>query len=184
MTFFEELSSSIFFCFLTAESIYNFLTKIDHTILNEYLSDFDDYTKEITDEPGPMMMDGEIIGCLDPQALNYDPNAERDITVGSICDYGLTLKIVAPNLGSDAPNFHIDLYLVNDTESILGSIPEDIPYYLDSPKVLQGQPDLQNGYTGTETLPIDISGYFSPGGVNLKYPIKVPLSKTNKCKLH
>ena len=121
-------------------SIYNFLTKIDHTILNEYLSDFDDYTKEITDEPGPMMMDGEIIGCLDPQALNYDPNAERDITVGSICDYGLTLKIVAPNLGSDAPNFHIDLYLVNDTESILGSIPEDIPYRLEQQKTLQNQP--------------------------------------------
>ena len=150
-------------------SIYNFLTKIDHTILNEYLSDFDDYTKEITDEPGPMMMDGEIIGCLDPQALNYDPNAERDITVGSICDYGLTLKIVAPNLGSDAPNFHIDLYLVNDTESILGSIPEDIPYYLDSPKVLQGQPDLQNGYTGTETLPIGAQNPFYVIGRKLAY---------------
>jgi hypothetical protein len=152
-------------------NLYNFLTKIDHTILNKYLSDFDDYTKEITDEPGPMMMDGEIIGCLDPQALNYDPNAERDITVGSICDYGLTLRIVAPNLGSDAPNFHIDLYLVTDEEGMLGSIPEDEPYYLDSPKVLQGQFNVSNpnGYDGTLTLPIGAQNPFYVIGRKLAY---------------
>ena len=121
-------------------NIYNFLTKIDHTILNKYNSDFEDYTKEIYDEPGPQMIDGELVGCLDPQASNYDPNAERDITVGTICDYGLTLRVVAPDFGSNATNFHIDIFLVNNLEGILGNIPEDIPYFLDEPKTLQNQP--------------------------------------------
>ena len=129
-------------------NIYNFLTKVDHTILDKYVSDFEDYDKEIFDLDYDTLIttttggqtSGQIIGCMDPQASNYDPNAEADLDFGTYCEYDVQFKIVAPDFGSDGPNFHIDLYLVNNTEAIKGEAPEDEPYFLEEPRILANQP--------------------------------------------
>ena len=158
-------------------NIYNFLTKVDHTILDKYVSDFEDYDKEIFDLDYDTLIttttggqtSGQIIGCMDPQASNYDPNAEADLDVGTYCEYDVQLKIVAPDFGSDGPNFHIDLYLVNNTEAIKGVSPEDEPYFLEEPRILTGQPDIQNNYTDELTLRIGDQNPFFEIGRKLAY---------------
>ena len=154
-------------------NIYNFLTKVDHTILDKYVSDFKDYDKEIFDLDYDTLIttttggqtSGQIIGCMDPQASNYDPNAEADLDVGTYCEYDVQFRIVAPDFGSDAPNFHIDLYLVNDTEAIKGVNPEDEPLFLEEPRILTGQPRVAPNPPYEEiTLRIgDVNPFFEIG---------------------
>jgi len=142
-------------------NIYNFLTKIDHTILNKYNSDFEDYTKEIFDEPGPMMIDGEIIGCLDPQSSNYDPNAERDLTEGSICDYNLQLIATAP---ITATNYTITFYFVNNEGNMLSYAPEDEPFYTTVGMPFYGEVGTPPGNFNPYMTPARRSKYISEVG--------------------
>ena len=108
-------------------NLFNFFTKIDFSILNKFYYDFQDYTKEIYDEPGPEIVDGEIIGCMDVQASNYDPNAQRDITNGTVCEYNVQFIATAPS--TEDINLTITFYFINNLEDILSFPPENVPIY-------------------------------------------------------
>ena len=155
-------------------NIYNFLTKVSSSILDKYTSDFEDYAKEIFDydydtlvtETDSGFTSGQIIGCMDPQASNYDPNAQSDLSVGTACEYGLTFKLVAPQLTNRAGgpldvNFKIKLFLVNDMGQIMGVTPEDSPWLLQENKTLTGQynPSNPDAFDGEVELLI---GYQNP----------------------
>ncbi len=71
-------------------NLFNFLTKIDWPILNNFYSDFIDYTKEIYDTTEPIM-DVRIFGCMDPNADNF--NATANISTECNYSYNLTWSI-------------------------------------------------------------------------------------------
>ena len=82
-------------------NIYNFLTKIDHTILNKYNSDFEDYTKDIYDEPGPQIMFGDNPPICDQLAPEDPHDAELQDKIDQFDDEQLdrTFKLPRENLG-------------------------------------------------------------------------------------
>ena len=113
-------------------NLFNFLTKIDWPILNNFYSDFMDYTKEIYDEPQERLVEDYIFGCLDPQGANYQPDSDSDLSGGrTLCEYDLQIKFNA-NAGGD--NKRVTIYFLNqdNINSILEYPPEDEPLFLNS----------------------------------------------------
>jgi len=108
-------------------NLFNFLTKIDWPILNNFYSDFMDYTKEIYDEPKERLVEDYIFGCLDPQGANYQPDSDSDLSGGrTLCEYDLQIRFNA-NAGGD--NKKVTIYFLNqdNINSILEYPPEDEP---------------------------------------------------------
>ena len=111
-------------------NLFNFLSKVDSNIVNNFSSDMLPYSIDIFDEPEETLIEGFIFGCLDPQGANYQPESDSDLSGGrTLCEYDLQINFDAQ---SSANNNKITIYFINEEslDSILEYPPEDEPMFL------------------------------------------------------
>ena len=59
-------------------NLFNFFTKINDSLLNKFTEQIEAYIKEINDEPETTLIITEVLGCMNPDANNYNPDATID----------------------------------------------------------------------------------------------------------
>ena len=108
-------------------NLFNFLSKVDFNIVNKFSSDMLPYSIDIFDEPEETLIEGFIFGCLDPEAENYQPESDSDLSGGrTLCQYNLELNFSAiPSTDS----IKITLYFLNSSnlDGLYQSPPDDEP---------------------------------------------------------
>ena len=112
-------------------NLFNFLSKIDDDIISKFNSIISPYEKDIFDVPQQRLVEDYIFGCLDPEAENYQPDSDSDLSGGrTLCQYNLELNFSAiPSTDS----MKITLYFLNSSnlDGLYQSPPEDEPEVID-----------------------------------------------------
>ena len=108
-------------------NLFNFLSKVDDDIISKFNSIISPYEKDIFDVPQQRLVEDYIFGCLDPEAENYQPNSDSDLSGGrTLCQYNLELNFSAvPSTDS----MKITLYFLNSSnlDGLYQSPPDDEP---------------------------------------------------------
>ena len=110
-------------------NLFNFLSKVDLNIVDKFSSTMLPYSLDIFDEPEQQLIEDYIFGCVDEQAVNFDSNAQSDLSTGTLCEYDLQINFSAQ---SSANNNRITIYFINQEslDSILEYPPDDEPLFL------------------------------------------------------
>jgi len=108
-------------------NLFNFLSKVDDDIISKFNSIISLYEKDIFDVPQQRLVEDYIFGCLDPEAENYQPDSDSDLSGGrTLCQYNLELNFSAiPSTDS----MKITLYFLNSSnlDGLYQSPPDDEP---------------------------------------------------------
>ena len=108
-------------------NLFNFLSKVDDDIISKFNSIISPYEKDIFDVPQQRLVEDYIFGCLDPEAENYQPDSDSDLSGGrTLCQYNLELNFSAiPSTDS----MKITLYFLNSSnlDGLYQSPPDDEP---------------------------------------------------------
>ena len=88
-------------------NLFNFFTKINNSLVNKFTEQIQPYTKEINDEPETTLIETEVLGCMNPDANNYNPDATMD---NGGCDF--TFDITWQISDEETQNLNYSVYFV------------------------------------------------------------------------
>ena len=88
-------------------NLFNFFTKINNSLVNKFTEQIQPYTKEINDEPETTLIISEILGCMNLDANNYNPDATLD---NGGCDF--TFDITWQVSNEETQNLNYSVYFV------------------------------------------------------------------------
>ena len=86
-------------------NLFNFFNKINDSLVNKFTEQMQPYIKEINDVPEQTLITEIIIGCTNPNANNYDPNATSD---DGSCDFSYVVDWQLAD--QQSINFTIDFH--------------------------------------------------------------------------
>ena len=89
-------------------NLFNFFTKINNSLVNKFTEQIQPYVKEINDEPETNLIITEVLGCMNPDANNYNPNA----TVSGSCNFDFEITWQVSN--EETQNLNYSVFFVAD----------------------------------------------------------------------
>ena len=105
-------------------NLFNFFTKINNSLVNKFTEQIQPYTKEINDEPETTLIITEVLGCMNPDANNYNPDATLD---NGSCDF--TFDVTWQVSNEETQNLNYSVYFV---ETVLSKYRLVGTYYSES----------------------------------------------------
>ena len=111
-------------------NLFNFFTKINNSLISKFTEQIQPYIKEINDEPETTLIITEVLGCTNPDANNYNPDATID---NGGCDF--TFDITWQVSNEETQNLNYSVYFVENGVDINSG---DIGTYYSESEIVAG----------------------------------------------